>query len=1279
MSNQIVKALEHGAQKLGRTLAEDAGKALKGFYRKAGDNLKKVAKNVREVEEKHAKDLEKIFKGDGKGVPHPRAGGGGRGRGGGSHPKGKGRDQVKSPRTEGRPLDSRCGGGEPVDMATGRMYIDHVDAALPGSLPLEFTRSFESGLLTGRWMGPKWICTFDERLEIDDQGVVHIRADRITQAYPHPEPGDPVYASAGSRRELDLVDGKFTVTDPSTGLVRTFTPTPDGDEGLLTEVRDRHGRHYALAYDEDGVPLSITHSGGYRLLVTVDNDRITALRLAGATDTGGDALLMRYGYTDGHLSAVYNSSGKPLRFANDGTGRVLSWTDRNDSRYHYSYDSLDRVTDEGGGDGTLRFRFTYSDPDPATGLRTHTETNALGHTTRYLVDEHARITAVTDPLGHTARFERDDYDRLLALTDPLGRTTRYEYDGAGDLVALTHPDGSRATASYHATAGLPVRVTDPGGGSWLQDYDERGLRTSLTDPLGATTVFSYDEAGHLTAITDALGHTTHVRCDAAGLPVEIGRPAGATARYRRDAFGRTVAVTDPGGATTRLTWTTEGNLASRTTPDGATESWSYDGEGNCLTHTDQLGRTTAYEYTHFETLSARTTPDGARVEFAHDADMRLVAVTDALGRQWQYRYDAAGRLVGERDFHGRTRSYELDAAGQLTGTVLPLGDRIRYTYDPMGRLTEKDAAGRITRYAYDGAGFLVGAANPDAEVAHTLDALGRPTAEVVNGLRLTHTRDVLGRRTARSTPAGHTTAWTLDPAGRTTALATSGGTLDFAYDATGRERQRTIAGRLTLASDWDDLYRLTGQTLTAPRGLLQQRTYTYRPDGNLTRVDDLLTGTRAFELDPVGRVTAIDAATWSERYAYDAAGNLTAAEWPAAPAARAAVGERAYAGTELIGAGRVRYEHDAAGRVTLRQVTRLSRKPDTWRYTWDAEDHLVAVTTPDGTRWRYLYDPFGRRIAKQRLAADGSVEEQTDFTWDGPTLVEQTTRAPYLPGPHTLSWDHKGLAPVAQTETVAGQDRTDRRFFAIVTDLIGTPTELVDPATDTIAWRTTPTLWGYTAWPADSTTYTPLRFPGQYYDPETRLHYNVSRYYDPETARYTSPDPLGLGPAPNPDAYVGNPHTWTDPLGLSAHPTVPSTRGQAGRRAPVVDIDRAQPGWSLDQRIGQAESRLPEFALNNRSARTRNRTYVAAVHTETGDIAWASSGGGYCAEGNALLALGGDPSKVKFTGALTVDDATKPFTAVPKRVCVNCQGDYPDRSIFVPGVLGEPGGPWGDR
>jgi RHS repeat-associated protein len=97
---------------------------------------------------------------------------------------------------------------------------------------------------------------------------------------------------------------------------------------------------------------------------------------------------------------------------------------------------------------------------------------------------------------------------------------------------------------------------------------------------------------------------------------------------------------------------------------------------------------------------------------------------------------------------------------------------------------------------------------------------------------------------------------------------------------------------------------------------------------------------------------------------------------------------------------------------------------------------------------------------------------------------------------------------------------------------VGAPTELLDEAGG-IAWRTRRTLWGTTTWNADATAYTPLRFPGQYADPETGLHYNFHRHYDPTTARYLSPDPLGLDPAPNPVTYVHNPHTETDALGLA--------------------------------------------------------------------------------------------------------------------------------------------------
>jgi RHS repeat-associated protein len=109
----------------------------------------------------------------------------------------------------------------------------------------------------------------------------------------------------------------------------------------------------------------------------------------------------------------------------------------------------------------------------------------------------------------------------------------------------------------------------------------------------------------------------------------------------------------------------------------------------------------------------------------------------------------------------------------------------------------------------------------------------------------------------------------------------------------------------------------------------------------------------------------------------------------------------------------------------------------------------------------------------------------------------------------------------------------DSQFYAIVTDLIGAPSELVAPDGELAGYQQR-TLWGTTMWHPQGVS-TPLRFPGQYADDETGLHYNHHRYYDPVTGAYLSPDPLGLTPAPNPHTYVPNPTLQTDPFGLAPY------------------------------------------------------------------------------------------------------------------------------------------------
>ncbi|ARF58242.1 nucleic acid/nucleotide deaminase domain-containing protein [Streptomyces gilvosporeus] len=62
MTNKIVQALEHGAAKLGKTLGEDAGKAVENLYQDTRKRLKRVADNHLENDAKHAAEMERIAK-----------------------------------------------------------------------------------------------------------------------------------------------------------------------------------------------------------------------------------------------------------------------------------------------------------------------------------------------------------------------------------------------------------------------------------------------------------------------------------------------------------------------------------------------------------------------------------------------------------------------------------------------------------------------------------------------------------------------------------------------------------------------------------------------------------------------------------------------------------------------------------------------------------------------------------------------------------------------------------------------------------------------------------------------------------------------------------------------------------------------------------------------------------------------------------------------------------------------------------------------------------------
>ncbi|MFD7653970.1 DUF6531 domain-containing protein [Actinosynnema sp. NPDC059797] len=1066
-------------------------------------------------------------------------------------PKAAIRPNVATPRQTATPVSKRTCEKDPIDVATGENVLPQTDVELPGALPLVLGRTHISSYRVGRWFGSSWASTLDQRLEVDDQGVSYAADDGMLLFYPVPTVEAPVFPLEGPRRPLAVDgNGRYTITDPEVGHTLHFESHLDQRVSPLAAITDRNGNRIDLEYDQLGVLTGVTHSGGYRIGVDIEHGLITALRLLGNSQDS-DTELIRYEYdTDDRLTGVINSSSLPLRFTYDGEGRITRWQDRNGTRYDYTFDSHGRCVKTAGTDGVLNGTFDYDTERMVTIV-----TDSLGHTTVYELNEAFQVVRKTDQRGNTTISEWDRYDRLLSRTDSLGHTTNYIYDRAGNLIEITRPDGSRTRAEYNDLQ-LPVELVDYDGTTWRRKYDERGNLTAVTDPTGATTTYSYNERGHLVTITDALGNTQRIETNAAGLPTIVTDRAGAITRYTYDEAGRVTTITDPIGGATRLTWTVEGKLASRTLPDGTTEHWSYDGEGNLVEHRDALGQVTRTEFTHFDLPAARTAPDGSRLRFRYDTELRLVEVVNPQGLTWRYDHDEAGNLVRETDFNGRVLTYFHDAAGRLTERINGVGQTTRFVRNPLGDVVARHSDDDTATFEHDAAGRLIRAVNGDSEVIFERDALGRVVTETCNGRSVHSKFDALGRRTRRHTPSGAESRWEYDSNDRPTALHTAGHTIRFGYDIAGREVERHLSDNVVLSQEWDTNHRLLTQTLTAghestrQNRLVQRRAYQYRVDGYLTRLVDHLSGAKVFNLDQVGRITAVQGQGWTEQYTYDTAGNITNAEWPAD--STDALGKHEYSGTLVQRAGNVRYRHDAQGRVVLRQHKRLSAKPLTWRYTWNADDRLVSVTAPEGERWQYRYDPLGRRVAKERLNAGDDVVERIDFAWDHAVLAEQTDSTGLTT---TWDWEPGTFRPVSQAERRslrdAPQEWVDEQFHGIVTDLIGTPHELVG-ANGQVVWHQRASLWGAEASGSNTITHTPLRFPGQYFDEESRLNYNYHRFYDPDTNRYTSPDPLGLAASPDPHAYVTNPTFWIDPLGLAPCPSGPP-RFIADSRGAIID------------------------------------------------------------------------------------------------------------------------------
>ena len=188
------------------------------------------------------------------------------------------------------------------------------------------------------------------------------------------------------------------------------------------------------------------------------------------------------------------------------------------------------------------------------------------------------------------------------------------------------------------------------------------------------------------------------------------------------------------------------------------------------------------------------------------------------------------------------------------------------------------------------------------------------------------------------------------------------------------------------------------------------------------------------------------------------------------------------------------------------------------------------------------------------IDTDGTIA-QVEFL-NGTNSIATVTQAPYTTnwanvaqGNYSLTakaTDNLGATTTSAAVPVAVTANTPKAYD-IHADHLNTPRVITD-ATGTEVWRWDSAPFGETAANEQpqgnqQTKFTfNQRFPGQYYDQETGLHYNYFRDYDPSSGRYVESDPIGLDGGINTYSYgFANSLIFIDALGLQvyARPSLP--------------------------------------------------------------------------------------------------------------------------------------------
>src|SRR5262245_23967656 len=303
------------------------------------------------------------------------------------------------------------------------------------------------------------------------------------------------------------------------------------------------------------------------------------------------------------------------------------------------------------------------------------------------------------------------------------------------------------------------------------------------------------------------------------------------------------------------------------------------------------------------------------------------------------------------------------------------------------------------------------------------------------------------------------------------------------------------------------------KVVESANGERRSRSYHYSAAGDLSRVEDCRRGWAKYHYDAGRRLKVAEREDGrNELYAHDAAGNLILQ--PGLDGVRVGPGNR------LKQANGERFHFDHRDNSVLRQSENRTAS-----YEYDCFDQLVGMSL-NGREWRAEYDAIGRRVRKYWHG------QTSEYYWDDDRLAAEVRSDGSVRV--YVHVDERALVPFLYVDYAnLGAEPESGKVKYLFTNHLGAPERIEDESGRTI-WRGEVSPYGAVRVEVGGVDEINLRFPGHYYDAETGLHYNRFRYYDPALGCYLQSDPLGIVGGLNLQAYLANPLTDVDVLGLSA-------------------------------------------------------------------------------------------------------------------------------------------------